>query len=374
MPGLLIVSFNSVDMDPAKSQTRSLVIQSSLNLDKLDAVDDLAGRIVTGECDFPQAKARLNEILMRAPYYTMRHLLLAFATSGAMATMMFFGGGYWEGLVSFVLGLWVCVLNCLAGKDPSLASIQEFVTAFTCAVLARVTQTLMFRDLCFSSVALGSVVWLLPGLQVTTSVTELASRSIVSGSSRIFHGFTVTLQLGFGLTFGSHSSFIWNKLFPAGEQIATKEVCGAVTLPLWFQIPGFLAMVASLLVLLSVPPCWDWVGAYAAAASGFVTSIFLQGLVDSDTGSFLSALAVGVVGSGYARLTRRHPLSIVVAGILLLVPGGMGVRGVTAFMENDVVGGIQAIRCIVCVCVFVRACVRACMCVCFHVFIALNRK
>jgi uncharacterized membrane protein YjjB (DUF3815 family) len=32
--------------------------------------------------------------------------------------------------------------------------------------------------------------------------------------------------------------------------------------------------------------------------------------------SFMAALSVGVVGAIYARFTRRHPLSIVVAGVL----------------------------------------------------------
>ena len=33
------------------------------------------------------------------------------------------------------------------------------------------------------------------------------------------------------------------------------------------------------------------------------------------TSSFISAVAVGVVGSAYARFTRRHPLSIVITGM-----------------------------------------------------------
>ena len=53
------------------------------------------------------------------------------------------------------------------------------------------------------------------------------------------------------------------------------------------------------------------------------------------------AFVVGLLGNAYARLLNRPAVVAAVPGILLLVPGAIGFRSITAFTTHDAVEGIE---------------------------------
>ncbi len=57
----------------------------------------------------------------------------------------------------------------------------------------------------------------------------------------------------------------------------------------------------------------------------------------------LSALGVGFTGMVMARYSHHHQnaLTIILSGILMLVPGSVGLRGINALLESDTVSGVQ---------------------------------
>lgn len=69
------------------------------------------------------------------------------------------------------------------------------MNAFLAAALASTGQ------FCFSAVASGSVVLILPGYIVLCGSLELANRSIISGSVRLVYSVLYSLFLGFGLSY-----------------------------------------------------------------------------------------------------------------------------------------------------------------------------
>ena len=56
-----------------------------------------------------------------------------------------------------------------------------------------------------------------------------------------------------------------------------------------------------------------------------------------DSATVIASFSVGVAGCVYARVSGHQPLVVVLSGILILVPGSMGVKGVVAILSNDVV-------------------------------------
>ncbi len=54
------------------------------------------------------------------------------------------------------------------------------------------------------------------GLSITISVTELATRNVISGTTRIFGAILSALQLGFGIAIGTSSlqNFISTSYYP----------------------------------------------------------------------------------------------------------------------------------------------------------------
>jgi uncharacterized membrane protein YjjB (DUF3815 family) len=61
----------------------------------------------------------------------------------------------------------------------------------------------------------------------------------------------------------------------------------------------------------------------------------------SDLGVFVGALTVGVASRFYARWLDRPATITQVPGILLLVPGSVGFRGLAALLDKQVISGID---------------------------------
>src|SRR5690606_2588322 len=64
-------------------------------------------------------------------------------------------------------------------------------------------------------------------------------------------------------------------------------------------------------------------------------------LLDARLAPLLGATALGVAGNAFARLRDRPAAIVVVPGLILLVPGSLGARSLSALLSDDVVGGVE---------------------------------
>ena len=60
-----------------------------------------------------------------------------------------------------------------------------------------------------------------------------------------------------------------------------------------------------------------------------------------ELGMFVAAFGVALASSAYERWRQRPAPVVLVPGILLLVPGSIGYRSMSALMERDTVSGID---------------------------------
>ncbi|HEX9165228.1 MAG TPA: threonine/serine exporter family protein, partial [Gemmatimonadales bacterium] len=60
-----------------------------------------------------------------------------------------------------------------------------------------------------------------------------------------------------------------------------------------------------------------------------------------ELGTFAGAFAVGLGSNLYARWLDKPEAITEVPGILILVPGSIGFRGITAMLDNEVVSGVE---------------------------------
>jgi uncharacterized membrane protein YjjB (DUF3815 family) len=102
-----------------------------------------------------------------------------------------------------------------------------------------------------------------------------------------------------------------------------------------------LAVIAIPLVVLFRARWRDaWIIALAAVIA-FVGARSGTVLLGPELGVGLGAFLVAVLGNVYARMLNRPAVVAAVPGILLLVPGAIGMRSVTAFTAHDAVEGIE---------------------------------
>ena len=63
--------------------------------------------------------------------------------------------------------------------------------------------------------------------------------------------------------------------------------------------------------------------------------------LDPELGVFVATLALGAAGNAYAWLRRRPAAVVIVPGLVMLVPGSLGLRSVAWLAQSDVLHGLK---------------------------------
>ncbi|CAI5961899.1 unnamed protein product [Closterium sp. NIES-65] len=215
----------------------------------------------------------------------------------------------------------------------AVTSILEFLVAVLAAFTANLlASTLLSGRICIFATLFGALVWFLPGVTLTFGVNELVARTQVTGTARVAAAIFTSLQIGFGISVGMGLCF-W-----AASPTALSD-CPPSNLPLWTNIFWFaMYVVASNIRCNARLDQWD--GMTLVALVGYVVSELAYRNIGNDTASVVAAFAVSTSGTLLSHFAQEFPLAMKISGIQLLVPGGIGVRGVAAILNQDVMSGI----------------------------------
>lgn len=78
----------------------------------------------------------------------------------------------------------------------------------------------------------------------------------------------------------------------------------------------------------------------ASSILAFLVSYFAGLYFPAEAASVLASFAVVLFGNLYSRFTGKPSIPAVISGVIILVPGGIGVRGVTNILSDNIVQGI----------------------------------
>ncbi|GAQ88884.1 DUF1212 domain containing protein [Klebsormidium nitens] len=328
-PTVILLSFQSDDRDPAKPETHLLTVEPGLNVDKLGRADELANRVGMEHMPLLVGYWRLRAIATAPPQFGEIKRLLSFGVAGCTSAVLFFNGNLYSGALAALLGLVAGLFDLVASRSNVFANVTTFLSATCVALLSRLLALYLPArfDLCFFSMTLGSLVWLLPGLSLTVGVSELTSGAKVSGSARVMGALFEALQLGFGME--TAQGLVW-------WAPRVKRACNAATQPVWLQLILFLLYSVASNALLQAR--WDqWPGMILTSAVGFFVSTAASAVFAANV---LASVAIGLTGTLYSRYSGHLPVTMTLSGILILVPGGLGVRGSAALLEHDLLSGV----------------------------------
>jgi uncharacterized membrane protein YjjB (DUF3815 family) len=163
-------------------------------------------------------------------------------------------------------------------------------------------------------------------------MTELATRHLVSGTARMAGAATTlfTLLLGVGLA--------WK----LGSLALGGELPRAVPRPLpdWTEWLALAIAPLAFAVLLGARRR-EYGVIFLTGLAGFLAARYGANALGPDLGAFLGALLVGAASNLYARWADRPALVPSTPGILLLVPGSIGYRSLTSFLDRDSLAGMD---------------------------------
>lgn len=291
------------------------------DLGRLVALDGIGAAVGAGGMDAEAALAAVRAVERQASPWPLPAVLAAHAALAAGAAALF-GGGAADLVLGGLLGAGAAVLVGHLGRlGPLLA-----------AGLAALVGTLAATQLAVTPgvVGVAAIIVLLPGFSLTVGTAELANGHLTAGTARVAGAVVSFLMLGLGALLGARVA----------------AALGAVAVPppppvAWTGAPIALAMVLGLAVLLRARPV-DVPYVVAAAFLGWGSATSTGALLGADLAPFVGALVVALAGNAVARW-RQRPASLLVApGLIVLVPGSVGFRGVRALLDADTTVGIEA--------------------------------
>ncbi|CAO3568259.1 unnamed protein product [Mortierella alpina] len=326
LPGLMTISFS--DPETHTSDTRHLRCTQGMDMYKLSKVYTIAWGVLHGK-GVEEANRDLEKVTVEPGYYPVWVTVTSWMTCAAFVAPLAFNGSWLDTLLAGFCGLLVGLLGLVAAKFPVYGNVFEVTSSIVVGFIAKA-----FGDrVCFSAVALAGVVVLLPGLLLTQAIMELASRNIVSGAVRMFYALMYAFFLGFGLSLGAE---LWD-FASGGASQAPASACERNVNPWWLFLI-FPAVSTSINIVFNAHPD-QWLGMTLVTAVGYSVSYFMKS--GPQVTPAVAAFAVGIAGQAYGRITGKLSYVPLLSGVLLLVPGSVGVKGVLAIIGSDPSQGFQ---------------------------------
>jgi uncharacterized membrane protein YjjP (DUF1212 family) len=335
-PTGILLSLGDARDASVPQHTRVMRVEpASVDLSSLASLDDIAERVIGGTLSAEEASAEFREL--DRPRTAGRRILdvVAFGLSaGAVAGL--FRTGWLDVAAATAIGILVGLLATLGRGHPQLSAARDAIAGLVATLLATAFAHFV-APLSLQTVVIASIIVLLPGLGLTTAVSELASQQLVAGTTRLAGAVMVLLKL----TFGSI----------AGTQIAvllgwTARVRTGVDLPPAFEVVAAFTAAASFVILFRAKRR-DIAIVLVSALLGYsvtrVAGAWFASLHTSMLGGgvFLSSLLIAALANLYGRVSNRPGALVRVPGIMLMVPGSVGFRGLAYVLQHDYAVGLD---------------------------------
>ncbi|KAJ3006731.1 hypothetical protein HKX48_009497 [Thoreauomyces humboldtii] len=343
IPGVIWVSFG--DEDHASS-THLIKVAQGWHMYKLSCVNQLCKSVISGELDMHDAIPQLAEIAA-TPSYPAWLEWLAYPAISFILCVISFGGGWVDSVIACSLGAVVGIVCVFSSRIREFTHLIPFLMALFCSFITRVLFVTIRQynpTFCYNetSIVLSSIVQMFPGLSITISLIEIATKNMVSGTVRIFFALFHAMMLGIGIS--------------AGRALVTWGPSDLDAV-----IPGCTVVLSKYWNFLFFPPlCAFYLCSFQArrpqflhisivSTIGWTTYLFLSmmSLFQTSAGqivpSALAAFSIGVAANIYARITKDVAVPAIIVGIVQLVPGSMGVRATLGFFGQNSTDSMQVV-------------------------------
>jgi uncharacterized membrane protein YjjP (DUF1212 family) len=315
---------------PEALQTSLIRVEpGEMDLGRLARLDELADAVIRGELSPAEGEDLVEAVLAQPPRYGNALHLLCWALA-AIGGARLFGGGLREMGTAAVISLLIGGLDLWTRRQRSTVWVLEPVAAILSSALAVVAASLV-GPLSVQVVTLAGLIVLLPGLSLTVALNELATRNLISGTSRLTGAAIVFLELGFGVALGTRLT----ELLPLPAKLGPLPA-----LPGWTEPLALVSLLFAVSILFRARPRdWGWIA--IAGTLAYAGSRLGSQVLGPQLGAFVGALIVGLVTNGLARLRNRPAVITLVPAIMLLVPGSIGFRSLESLLARDVLAGVD---------------------------------
>lgn len=301
-----------------------------VNLSKLRHVDQTVDYVVEDKISIEEGTELIETILNQKPLYNNFLVTLSYGFI-SLGVSIFLKGNWVDAFSSFILGLIVGVFSETV-KEERLDSIREGVIAFGITIIALACASIS-PYLNTNIVVLSSLIVLVPGLMVTTSMGELASQNLTSGTARLTGAIMILMKIAFGVYLATQACRYFG-LFPQATAITAHSI--------WIIfIMLFLVALGLSCTFQARKSDIPWI-ILAAFISSFSSKFFGQ-ISSEAAGPFLSGTLIAALSNIFSRLMNRPAMIFLLPAIILLVPGSIGFKGISLVFNKDLLAGVDSI-------------------------------
>ena len=307
------------------------VHNNAIDLHRLSQLDKLFNDFLGTDLTVTAANARLDDILNENYGYNQITKLFAFTlTSGGAST--FFGGNLGDVALSSICGFLLFLIFQWSQHRDAVRRLFDPLSATVISFVATVGAALLGANADISTLA--GIIVLVPGFSIIIGSTELVLDHPVSGSARLARAGMTVMMLFIGVLFGSG---IAQHLF----DIDSLQQVVPPTMPVW--LPPLSIVIAGLGVgVLFNNSRRDLPWAVVAVCLPYLAMKFGLENLERAPSLFLGAVIVALFGNMFARAFDRPALTVLMPGILILVPGATSFLSITDIAGGNFQTGLQS--------------------------------
>jgi len=290
-----------------------------LNLGALSRIVEITNNVLTNAFSFEEAKVAIENLKnTRIGYGKLTELLSFMLSAGSFSIIL--DTSWISALTATLLGALVYGVTLLSEKSGYVRSVLESLVAFVATVVTGIL-SLYFDQINISMTILASIIVFIPGLAITTALEEITSKSLVSGTAKLFDALVSLFKQFFGVVLGLAILHLFMELKPS--QVVND-------IPEWIDYIAIIVLSLSLMPVFKVRPKDLFLGVVTGFLCFITTTFFdFTGILVS---IFLGTIAAVVISKLFSRLTKSPQLVFLIPGIIMLVPGSKAFIGLSTVL------------------------------------------
>ena len=308
--------------DGSYSSQLRRVKQTSINLDRLEGLNNLSRKICSEKPSLDEFDEMLHELKTKHAYPRWVNLLSSAVATAAFC--LFFGGGFLEALITLFVGAGIYFINNY--RSARLNSMAKTVVASFFAATVAGLSHLVLKDLNVDSIIIGAIMLLVPGMMFGTAMRDLLCGDLIAGTLKILQAIIQTLMIGFGymLTFAMMGEKLTPEIAGNSDDLFLTQLIAALVTSVAFGI----VFKINRRHLVNAGICGLLTFAAYFGIEMITSSLFWS--------AFISSAVAALFAETHARLVKAPSIVMLMPGVVPIVPGGYLYRCV-----RDIVCGLN---------------------------------
>lgn len=307
------------------SIVKASYLDHDLRFDQTFPLARLVSKTIAARVDPAEGEARLDAVLATPRPYRAWVGVLGYGIQSAGLALVL-EPSLLNVLTAFALGALVGMFVAVGGRAPGLAALVPVVSAFVVTAICVVGAVHLGMDHIGLRALIPPLAMFLPGAAITLAVIELTSRDVISGSSRLIAGFVQLAQLAFGILIAAQL------LGMSEDHLSAAAVNKLGAWAPWLGV----AVYGIGVMLFLAPPRWFFPWLILITYASYLAQYLGGWLFGSYASGFCGGLVLALTALAVSRLAAAPPaITMILPGFWLLVPGSMGLIGVTELFGAD---------------------------------------